>query len=67
MCRCFLIVVKHPKVALEVGESLLHMKEYIADQKTGKALYKRTKKLYKRYKYGMLVQGLLLFQEAAKS
>ena len=36
------------------------MKEYIADQKTGKALYKRTKKLYKRYKYGMLVMALIL-------
>lgn len=38
----------------------MHMKEYIADQKTGKALYKRTKKLYKRYKYGMLVMALIL-------
>ena len=36
------------------------MKEYVADQKTGKALYKRTKKLYKRYKYGMLVMALIL-------
>lgn len=36
------------------------MKEYVADQKTGKALYKRTKKLYKRYKYGMLVMALVL-------
>lgn len=36
------------------------MKEYIADQKTGKALYKRTKKLYKRYKYGTLVMALIL-------
>lgn len=36
------------------------MKEYVADQKTGKALYKRTKRLYKRYKYGMLVMVLIL-------
>lgn len=36
------------------------MKEYVADRKIGKALYKRTKKLYKRYKYGMLVIALIL-------
>lgn len=36
------------------------MKEYIADPKIGKALYKRTKKLYKRYKYGMPVMLLIL-------
>ena len=36
------------------------MKEYTADQKTGKALYKRTKKLYKRYKYGTFIMLLLL-------
>lgn len=36
------------------------MKEYIADQKIGKTLYKRTKKLYKRYKYGMLVIALII-------
>lgn len=31
------------------------MKEYVADQKIGKALYRRVKKSYKRYTYGMLV------------
>lgn len=36
------------------------MKEYIADQKIGKTLYKQTKKLYKRYKYGMFVIALII-------
>ncbi len=39
----------------------MDMKVYIADRKSGKQLYKRTKKLYKRYKYGTLIMtGILL-------
>lgn len=36
------------------------MKEYVADKKIGKVLYKRTKKSYKRYKYGMLIMAIVL-------
>lgn len=38
----------------------MDMKVYIADRKSGKQLYKRTKKLYKRYKYGMLLMTVIL-------
>ena len=36
------------------------MKEYIADRKAGKELYKRTRKLYKRYKYGTAIMWCML-------
>ena len=36
------------------------MKEYIADRKSGKELYKRTRKLYKRYKYGTAIMWCML-------
>lgn len=43
----------------------MDMKVYIADRKSGKQLYKRTKKLYKRYKYGTLIMtGILLIMIA---
>lgn len=36
------------------------MKEYIADRKLAKELYKRTRKLYKRYKYGTAMMWCML-------